>query len=160
MKRHFKTIIAFTLLMISGISSADGIRPWPFPWAKDCPMVWENLEGDYKMIGSTYEDQIVVRVSSSADGDLRTIRLVRLTSTGEVRSVGLAIVAAEEREVKIHMIPVAQDYPPSWVTLRMYYNSDVNSCDIQSLVPILTVIPEANPDKPGPVFDYLLTKKN
>ena len=160
MIRYATTFLAFTLLLISGISGADGIRPWPFPWAKDCPMVWESLAGDYTMVGSANEDQIVVRVSSSSDGDLRTIRLVRLTSLGEVKAIGLAIVSAEEREVKVHMIPVVPDYPSSWVTLRMYYNSEVSSCDIKTLVPILTVATEANPDGPGPIFDYLLTKKN
>lgn len=160
MNREIKTILVFALLMFGAVSSADGIRPWPFPWAKDCPMAWENLDGEYKMVGSSKQDQIIVRVSTNEKNGLRTIRLVRTTYDGLVSAFGLAIVFPDEREVKIHMIPMAEGYQSSWVTLRMYYNSSIASCDMQSLVPILSVSPEINPGGAEPVFDYLLTKKN
>lgn len=153
-----KCVGALLVAQMSWAAGADGIpRPWPFPWAKTCPMSWNDLAGRYKMVGSSSREQIVVRISSDEREDLVTIRLVRVTSSGRIRAIGLAMVYSSEREVRVHMVPVREKYGTSWVTLRMHYNSKVLSCQQEALVPILTVSPDV-PAGNAPDEQYPLTK--
>jgi hypothetical protein len=153
-----KIMAVLVASQLSWAAGADGIpRPWPFPWAKSCPMSWSDLAGRYKMVGSTSREQILVRVSADNREDLVTIRLVRVTSAGNIRAIGLAMVYANENEVKVHMVPVREKYGASWVTLRMHYNSKVLSCQQAALVPILTVSPDL-PSGNAPEEQYPLSK--
>jgi hypothetical protein len=153
------SILVMLTLAYAPISFAkDGMpSPWPFPFAKDCPMAWDNLGGLYNMSDSNTRDQILVKVNEGDDASVKVIRVVRMSSKGRARAFGLAMVLEDEREFHVHMIPATKsDGPDTWVGVRMYYTSLVKSCEASYLVPIMTVSrDEANTDQ----SDYVLIRQ-
>jgi hypothetical protein len=117
----------------------DGmLDPWPFPWAKECPVSWESMEGRFIMADSFGREEILIAISEvPLLGHLVKIR--RVTRFGAMVGEGVALIRAGQRSVRMQLRSGVRGLRPSTATLRMYYPDQTFQCS--ELVPILSIEP-------------------
>lgn len=130
--------------------------PWPFPWAKECPVHWESLQGRYSMAHSEHHEAIQLNISFLNKFGLRLVRVARLDQKGNLLSEGIAIIHDGQRSIKMPLNPIDSLSAPITAELKFYYSSRVLSCDEDYLVPILTLKDPANPSNDH--IDYRLIR--
>jgi hypothetical protein len=133
-------LLVMTLLHVQP-SRADGLPgPWPFPWAKECPMNWEDMEGRYMLSDSRSSDQVILRVTVQMKKSTRLVRVSRYTKHGSLIYDGATYVDEDQRIIRLYLSPTKSDGPPVWAVIKLHYQSwEVDSCSADRLVPILTV---------------------
>jgi hypothetical protein len=113
--------------------------PWPFPWAKECPVEWEALQGRYSMAHSEKHEAIQLNITFLSKFGLRLVRVARLDHKGGVLSEGIAIIHDGQRSISLPLNAVDGQSAPIMAELKFYYSSRVLSCDSDYLVPILSL---------------------
>src|SRR5947209_6654109 len=90
MKTFFKLLLAGAALSAS-LAHANGGRgedgwplPFPFPWAKECPMDWDHLSGNYSVKDSTDTDSLFVKVTVLTKKGIRLVRVSRYSHAGKL----------------------------------------------------------------------------
>jgi hypothetical protein len=125
-------------------NSQDGWPlPWPFPWAKECPMDWGSMNGVYKLAASAKYGRLVLHVTQAGGKNgLMLVHVSRVSSRGKLLYDGSTYVTPDQNVLSLYMQPqFAPDEPSIWAVIKMHYQSAVMSCDAADLVPILTVAP-------------------
>lgn len=115
--------------------------PWPFPWAKQCPMDWNNLSGTYLLSDSSGDGQLIVKVTVLMKRGLLLVRVSRYNHNGHLILDGTTTVTQRQKVVSLYMSPArgTSGHPAVWAVIKMHYDSSVFSCAADHLVPILTV---------------------
>lgn len=122
------------------LSVADGLPvPWPFPWAKECPIKWESLQGRYALSDSADADQVILKITVVMKKGLRLVRVTRYTSRGSMLYDGSTYVTDDQKIIRLYLSPTRVKGPSVWAVIKMHYQSDFYSCTASELVPILTV---------------------
>jgi hypothetical protein len=128
----------------------DLMVPWPFPWAKECPVEWKEFSGRYILQdmngGMMTSDQFIeLAVSVEYRNGIRLARVAQFDIFGEVVSAGITVVNDSERALRLRLIPVDPSKPFMDAEIRLYYTSNERLCTMDHLVPILNLTSEAMP---------------
>lgn len=127
-------------LLLSSSSFADGMPgPWPFPWAKDCPVRWESLEGRYLMPDSAQNATLTLKVSVVDKLDFKFVRVSRLSADGRLEADGYVWVAANQKTLRLWLYPLREGESPIWAVLKVHFASAERVCSEDHLVTILTL---------------------
>lgn len=130
--------------------------PWPFPWAKECPVNWESLGGFYTLTNDSFNHgSVSLRISVLTKNGLRLLRVSRYTTRGTWKYEGTTFVTENQKLVHLNLSPVSGKGEPIWATLKLHYLSEIMECAADRLVPIMTV--QAS-DKIEESVDYKLER--
>ncbi|MGE4130119.1 MAG: hypothetical protein AB7F86_00690 [Bdellovibrionales bacterium] len=140
-----KTLLLSILLTASsafaGIhQTSDGMpAPWPFPWAKECPINWKSLEGSYILAESHNFIEIEIQVKKTFHG-LRLVRMSRYDDAGRLLSYGSTYVGSHNSALRVELHPMITSENRIRATLKFHFSSDLGPfCYEWNLVPILTM---------------------
>lgn len=127
-------------------SDPDGLPlPWPFPWAKDCPVDWERLDGRYFLSDSSQSQQIELKITVVSNFEFSMVGLARYSSDGAMISEGFSWVPTGERFINIKLIPKVRGEDSVDALLKLHYFNDNDlRCSDDNLVPILTLDRESS----------------
>lgn len=114
--------------------------PWPFPWAKDCPVVWSSLSGRYSMLDSQYQQEMELKISVLTKDGMKLIRISRYNEYGAVVAEGIAWLTSNQKNVSVHLRPLRKNANPMFANIKLYYASSDYNCQINALVPILSLM--------------------
>lgn len=137
----------FLIALLLGVSlnvhatDPDGLPlPWPFPWAKDCPVEWQRLDGRYFLSDSALSEQIELKITVVQQFSSSLVRLARYAENGMMISEGYNWVPAGERLISIRLDPMVPGEEVVDALLKLHYFNDKDlSCSDDNLVPILTL---------------------
>jgi hypothetical protein len=146
MKTLLKLLLAGAALSAAVASAGGSGRgedgwplPFPFPWAKECPMDWDHLAGNYNVKDSTDTDSLLVKVTVLTKKGIRLVRVSRYSHSGKLIFDGTTTVTEKQKVVSLWMDGMFADAPRVWAVIKMHYDSSVFSCAQDHLVPILTM---------------------
>lgn len=111
--------------------------PWPFPWAKDCPMDWDSLNGTYTLSDSSFDERLEIRITVSRRTEQRFVRISRFVN-GTMVADGRGMIDPERHSFRVYMRPLSERADAIWASVRFYFPDDQQLCS-QNLVPILTL---------------------
>jgi hypothetical protein len=120
--------------------------PWPFPWAKDCPVPWSSISGRYQMMDSDLGHGVELKISVVRQNGLRIMRISRYNREGVMISDGLTLLTRSQRAVQMRLVPLVKGTYPVFASLKLHYANSEHSCDMSHLVPILALT-EKKPDQ-------------
>lgn len=127
-------------LLFGSLASADGMPgPWPFPWAKDCPVKWESLEGRYVLPESSQNALLDLKVSVVDKLNFKLVRVSRYDRMGGLEADGYVWVAANQKTIRLWLFPLKEGESPTWAVLKLHFSSNERTCDEDHLVAILTL---------------------
>jgi hypothetical protein len=136
---------AFTALLIGLFMSmtayaGEGLPlPWPFPWAKECPVEWMSMEGKYAMADSSRQEQLDISFHTVTKGGYKLARVARLDKDGALIAEGFNVVTANQRTLRLFLFPLDRTQSTESVVIKLYYQSSSSACSAQNLVPIMSV---------------------
>ncbi len=142
-----KWIVAATVLLLSFTAGAaekfqpygEGMpAPWPFPWAKECPVKWSNLTGRYVMYDQFQGDDIDLKLSIVSREGLQMMRISRYARGGGMISDGITLITERQKSVRVYLRPLTTKTQPMWASLKLHFDRDY-SCEMSRLVPILSL---------------------
>jgi hypothetical protein len=162
MKRFLKILITAAALSASvahasGRSQDGWPLPWPFPWAKECPMDWHDLDGTYLLSDSTDAEQLIMRINVVSKKGLRVVHVSRYSEKGRLLFEGVGTVTERQRVIGLWLSSRSDSSVRVWATIKMHYQSSITSCSVGQLIPILTV-QELAQDAPPDGVDYKMVK--
>lgn len=121
--------------------------PWPFPWAKECPVNWKSMEGRYLLSDSNYGDQIDLKITIVEKVGYKLVRVSRYSAGGMLLSDGFTWVSEDEKMVRLWLYPKDTDESPTWAIIKLYYGTAALRCSADQLIPILTLEQPNIPDQ-------------
>jgi hypothetical protein len=154
-----------SLVMLLGMTTlhadmvvADGLPvPWPFPWAKECPVNWDDMVGKYVMTDGSASGRISLRISIVVKRSFRLIRVSRYGTHGELLYDGSTTLNEAQRIVRLYLMPADKNADPVYATIKLHYPSWEMNCAADRLVPILSLRPVDSTD-PGDQVQYRLVR--
>lgn len=154
------SVFLIIVLMLTTKGHSDGLPvPWPFPWAKECPISWQSFEGLYTLAESGTKDQLLISVHpTSSRRGLKLVRAVRLSENGYTLAQGFSIIGQTQKAIKITLVPVDEWGESTVATIKLYYQSDTRNCSDKNLIPILSLY-ESGRDGEH-LTHYRMLKKN
>ena len=121
-------------------SYAEGLPlPWPFPWAKECPMDWSEMNGRYLLADGANADQIDLAVTVVTDRGFKMVRVSRFSGDGHLIYDGFTMVNEQQKTIRLHLIPTNNKLPAQFAIIKLHYVSWESQCTADHLIPILTV---------------------
>ena len=147
--------------MFSTVASAHSplagpIDPWPFPWAKECPVNWDTLGGYYLLAkDTTTNGGVSLRISVISKDGLRLLRVSRYSNLGSWKYEGTTFVTENQKLVRLYLSPVNHKGDPIWAIIKLHYVSDIMECSADRLVPIMTLQASDNEEE---YVDYKMEK--
>ena len=133
------TSLIFTLCLLSGPMSWSQ-PPWPFPWAKECKVVWKDMEGQYALALETEPLHAEnVKIAISTQNGFRLLEVSRSTLEGVVTYDGTTMLPDDAKTVALYLNPVGNNGDPIWATIELHHESDkARECTMDHLVPVIT----------------------
>jgi hypothetical protein len=139
-----KHIICATLFLTASLSFAkvhpqgEGLPlPWPFPWAKECPVKWQSLEGTYTLYNKMVDDQITLRVEMTSR---YRVTVSRLAADGTVLNKGSVAFDSTDRELTVTLRPKFSGVDKIKANLRFYHKQGhASACTKDAIEPIVTL---------------------
>lgn len=129
------------LVFFSVFARADGSPvPWPFPWAKDCPVQWSSVVGRYTLVDNYAGEEVSIRISFVHHRLLHVLRIARYDRHGQILSDGYSFVTENQNVFRVYLRPHEPGEHPYWATIRLYFNDARLICGGDSLVPFLSLI--------------------
>lgn len=120
--------------------AAEGLPlPWPFPWAKECPVDWQRMAGRYVLSDSVNEEEIDLKITVITTNGFRLVRLSRIDHHGQVVADGFAYVSLNQRMLRMKLVPRDRYDSPSWALIKLHYSDWNLGCAEDHLVPILSL---------------------
>lgn len=153
MKMLTSWVLASIFLCMSSLSvRAEGLPlPWPFPWAKECPVDWSELQGRYDLSDNVSRDRIDVKVRVATKKGLKLVHISRFSQTGVLLAEGTTVIGqdpnsaqisdqkSDQKSIKIYMVPIQPERTAQWAKIDLRYDSWDLQCTMDHLVPILTL---------------------
>jgi hypothetical protein len=122
-------------------SSAEGLPlPWPFPWAKECPVDWTQMEGRYLLSENSQFDQIGLKIMEVNQDGSKLIRVSRFSANGDLLFDGFTLIKASQKTIHVHMTASHSTEPAVYAIIKLHYQSQQLQCAADQLVPILTLV--------------------
>jgi hypothetical protein len=155
----FLTVILSMLVMVGPLAAkAEGLPlPWPFPWAHECPVNWEDLQGRY-MLEDSSDEEIELTISVIIKRGIKKAHVMRYDQYGDLVAIGTMPLGEDSRLLAVDLVPVNKQAPVMRAIIALYHESWVFSCEMQNLVPILT-IQETGVQKPT-TTQYKMVRRN
>lgn len=163
MKTVKKLMLLISVLALwplhADMSTSEGLPlPWPFPWAKECPVDWDGMAGKYVLTdGSMTNGHITVRISIVTKHGDRLMRVTRVGSHGEVVYDGSTTLLPDQRVVHVYLVPQDKTSDVVYATIKLFYASEEMDCTENQLVPILSIRP-VNSTDPNDQVEYRLVR--
>lgn len=165
------SLLALTLVMSVIARAEDGTEftlfgdglplPWPFPWAKECPVEWEGLQGRYMLSDSSQQEELDLDVKVEQNAAYKVVRIARFTRWGQKISSGFSFVNPDTRSISMEMIPNSLTDPMILANLQLHYVSKDHRCAGENLVPILTLQKRGSPASSQTQYRLMkLTRRN
>lgn len=166
------SLLALTIIMSMGARAngdsgeftlyGDGLPlPWPFPWAKECPVEWESLQGRYELSDSSQQEQLDLDVKVEQGAAYKVMRIARFTRWGQKISSGFSFVNPDTRAITMEMIPNNLTDPVTVASLQLHFLTKDHRCMDENLVPILTLQPRGAPASSQTQYRLMkLTRRN
>lgn len=130
------------LLISFSATAGEGLPlPWPFPWAKECPVEWQSLEGKYALADSSKDELLMIsfhKLTKSKDG-LKLAHVARLRADGSLVAEGFGAFTENQRSLRLSLYSLEVKEAVQAVVIKLFYQSESFACTKQNLVPILTV---------------------
>jgi hypothetical protein len=149
MKRVTRIFEFLLLAALLGASAAqakyirpmgDGMPgPWPFPWAKECPVDWGLLAGRYLLSDSAQNQQLDLKITVVDRLNFKLVRVSRYGQDGFLVADGYAWVANNQKTIRLWLFPLRKSDPPTWAVLKLYHKTADLGCSEEMLVPILSL---------------------
>lgn len=118
----------------------DGMPlPWPFPWAKDCPVNWDSMQGRYLLTPSAAKEQVDLEIRVVTSMNVKLVHVSRYGSDGVLIADGYIWIPAKQKSVRLWLFPLRAGDPPTWAVLKMYHRNTMSDCNQEGLIPILTL---------------------
>lgn len=144
--KAFLIITLMTLVFAVGAAQAQ-VRPpaqglplpWPFPWAKECPVDWQTMAGRYVLSDSANQEQIDLKITVVTSHGFRLVRLSRFDRYGFMIADGFSFVSLNQRMLRMKLVPRDFYESPIWALIKLHYSDGNFGCAQDSLVPILTL---------------------
>ncbi len=138
------TVFLFTSLTASAEQKFEPYgqgmpAPWPFPWAKECPVKWSSLTGRYVMYDQFEQDEIDLKLSLVTRSGLKMMRISRFSKKGTIISDGFSVITEKQKSIRVYLRPTSNKTMPVWASLKLYFDKDY-SCEMSRLVPILSLV--------------------
>lgn len=111
--------------------------PWPFPWAKECPVNWESMAGRYLLSDNEAHEQIDLKITVIERYGFKLIRVSRYSPEGRMLADGFTFLRENQRSISLWLYPVHAGEPMTWAELKLYHRSAVLVCSEETLIPIL-----------------------
>jgi len=149
----------FALLALTTVAHADftthGLPvPWPFPWAKDCPMDWSTYDGMYSLTANTSIGRLNLKVQAEGADGLLLVHVTRVNSKGKVTYDGTTYIEETQKVLALWLVPAENPRAPSvWAEIRMHYNSKQLTC--ADTVPVLTVAPNQDQEADATAYELI-----
>lgn len=129
--------------------------PWPFPWAKDCPVDWKSMEGRYVLSESKDREEIDLDITVIDRMAFKIVRVARYDRFGRLLADGFSFVGHNQRALRLLLKPRYRGQRPIWGTIQLFYQGNELLCSDDNLVPILT-LETADSSKPSQTQYVLL----
>ncbi len=129
--------------------------PWPFPWAKECPVDWENMSGTYMLTESADSEYIDLKITIIRKNGFRLVHVSRYDMKGEILSDGFTLMSENQKTIRLGLYPAMAGTPSMWAMIKLHYSDAIQKCD-SGLVPILTL--ESTEDTTHAQVQYRLVK--
>lgn len=113
--------------------------PWPFPWAKECPVKWQSISGRYAMMDSSQQD-VDLKISILTEDGLKVMRITRYNAMGGMVSDGFSFITENQRSIRVYLRPLNKEQAPLWANIKLYHSDYSQSCEMSRLVPILSIV--------------------
>lgn len=146
-----KFIIVGLLLVTAGLhASGDQVGelrplgeglplPWPFPWAKECPVDWNAMNGRYALADSKSVQYIDLKISVITGEGFKLVRVARYDQSGKLQAEGFTYVSEAQKTLALALEPSDKSQGEQWAVIELYYESPEEVCTPDHLVPILTL---------------------
>ncbi len=112
--------------------------PWPFPWAKECPVDWQKMAGRYVLSEHDNKEQIDLKITVITSNGFRLVRLSRYDRNDKMIADGFSFVTLNQRMLRMKLVPHNFRDEPSWALIKLHYADGEFGCGEDHLVPILT----------------------
>lgn len=112
--------------------------PWPFPWAKECPVDWENMSGTYLLTDSQDAESLDLKITIVRKGGFKLVHVSRYDMTGEILSEGFTLMTENQKTIRLGLYPTRGGTPSMWAMIKLHYSDAIQNCE-KGLVPILTL---------------------
>ena len=123
-------------------ASADGLPvPWPFPWAKDCPIEWSAMAGRYLLSDSKTLQYIDIKITPLTKEGFKLVRVARYDQNSELMFDGFTYISVNQRTLRLSLMPTGPGQDPLWAVIKLHFQSNDLRCAVDQLVPILTLEP-------------------
>ena len=113
--------------------------PWPFPWAKECPVDWKSLDGRYVLSESDDQEQIDLDISIIESLGFKIVHVARFTRTGLLIYEGFNFVGHNQRTIRLFLWPQRSYEPGTMAMIQLHYQGVDLHCTDENLIPILTL---------------------
>ena len=134
----------------------DGMPlPWPFPWAKECPVDWEMMSGTYMLTESAASESIDLKITVIRQNGFKLVHVSRYDVKGEILSDGFALMSEKQKSIRLGLYPMRAGTPSMWAMIKLHYSDAIEKCE-NGLVPILTL--ESTEDTTHAQVQYRLIK--
>ena len=118
--------------------------PWPFPWAKECPVNWASMEGQYILAEDSLDEEADIGMTILTDRGMRLISVARYTPSGRLLSDGVAFVELDQKTIEFDLQPRRKGQVTIRALLKLHYSDWDLGCSENKLVPILTLTKVTN----------------
>ena len=145
--KNFKNVMLLalvsSLLSLGSIrSSADGLPvPWPFPWAKDCPIEWSAMGGRYLLSDAKNLQYIDLKFTAMTKEGFKLVHVARYNQNAELLYEGFTYVSENQRTLRLSLMPSDRTAEALSAVIKLHYQSNDLRCAANYLVPILTLEP-------------------
>jgi hypothetical protein len=135
------TGVLMCILSAQNAVHADGLAlPWPFPWAKECAVDWQSMQGRYRLSDSIASERIDIQITPIGEHPLKYVRVTHYAQGGTLIASGSAYVLNQQRSLTLSLFPVEGHYGPSLrAQIKLFYAGNQKLCTKGNLVPILSL---------------------
>lgn len=142
-----KAFVFIVMSLIVSAAKAETIKPhgqglplpWPFPWAKECPVNWATMEGRYVLAEDSMDEQVDIGMTILTDRGMRLISIARYTQSGRLLSDGITFVRMDQKIIELELRPRRKGQVSINAILKLHYGDWDLGCTQAKLVPILTL---------------------
>lgn len=145
--KSFKALILAIVMLCGTAHALEDIElygqglplPWPFPWAKDCPVDWKAMEGRYVLSESVENQEIDLDITVQEEAGNKVVHVAHFTRDGQMLAEGTTTVTPSQRAISLYLMPKQRRAAITWASIQMHFQGKETACTEDNLVPILTL---------------------
>ena len=103
-------------------------------------MLWSKLSGRYVILDSQYQEEMELKISILTQDGMKLMRISRYNHSGALVAEGFAWLTQNQKSVGVRLRPLGKKAHPMYAYIKLYHGTDSLSCEMNSLVPILSLV--------------------